>query len=97
MPRTPETLPRHELIGLQVDVVRSSDETVEVVSGNVVDETRQTLVIDTEGTERTVPKQGAVFRFSVDGTTVELDGGLIEGRPEERILKKFPGKWEYTG
>lgn len=96
MPRTPGNLVRHELIGLDVDVVDSSDPGLETVSGRVVDETRNTLVVATGEGERTVPKDVAAFRFALDDARVRVDGGLLVARPEERILKKFPRKWEYA-
>ncbi len=95
-PRTPENLPRHELIGLHVTVVADDDPGREEVSGRVVDETRQTLVVADGAAERTVPKDGATFRFALDDVRVDVDGQLLVGRPEERILKKLPRKWEDT-
>lgn len=97
MPREPDNLVRHELIGLEAEVVESSDENREEVSGKVVDETRQTLVFDTGGGEITVPKEESTFRFKLEDAEVDVDGRLLVARPEERILKKFPRKWEYTG
>lgn len=102
MPRTPDNLVRHELIGLPVTVSKATDPDREDISGRVVDETRNTLVIETGDTETTVPKDESVFRFALedeggeDEILVEIEGTLLVGRPEERILKKFPRKWEYT-
>ncbi len=97
MPRTPENLVRHELIGLAVDVTTSTDPEKEGVTGTVVDETRGTLVVETPGgEEQTLPKAESRFRFELEDTAVGVDGDLLVGRPEERILKKFPRKWEYA-
>lgn len=91
MPRKPGNLVRHELIGLEAEVVESTDPGREGIQGEV-DETRETLEIGS----RTVPKDGSVFRFRLEDEQVRVEGGLLVGRPEERILKKFPRKWEYT-
>jgi ribonuclease P protein subunit POP4 len=97
MPRTPENLVRHELIGLPVTVAESTDATKEGLEGRVVDETRQTLTIQTESDTVQLPKDESVFHFALDsGDVVEVDGSVLVARPEERILKKFPRKWEYT-
>ncbi|MFB6113406.1 MAG: ribonuclease P protein component 1 [Halodesulfurarchaeum sp.] len=66
MPLTPETLPRHELVGLPVRVVSSSDPSRLDIDGRVVDETRQTLLIET-GTSgvKQVPKAGTTFEFAL--------------------------------
>lgn len=96
VPRSPDNLVRHELIGLPVTVAGAADEGMTGTSGQVVDETRQTLVIEQEGEEVQVPKEGTRFRFELDGETVAVEGDILVARPEERILKKFPRKWEYA-
>lgn len=94
MPITPRNLPRHELIGLEVRIKKSSDPTLRNLKGRVVDETYHMLIIEgKDGKERKVAKKNCVFVFKIpDGTRVEVDGKLLVGRPEDRIKKKFP-KW----
>jgi len=77
---------KHELIGLQVAVLRSSDPSLVGVRGLVVDETRNTLVVEAAGREKRVPKEGTRFRFEVQGG-VEVDGDEILFRPEDRTKK----------
>ncbi len=90
---TPENLPRHELIGLECDVVESTDSNQVGISGEVKDETRDTLRIG----EKTVEKENCVFRFTLpSGEKVKLDGELIAKRPEERTGMKLPDRWEYV-
>lgn len=91
---TPYNLIRHELIGLEVKVSKSSDPTKKGLKGKVVDETYNTLKIETkDGKEKIVPKAICVFIFTLpSGTKVEVDGKLLVSRPEDRIKKKFP-KW----
>ncbi len=60
---------RSELIGLDVQVVT---EPYSGISGKVVDETKRTFVIESSGTEKTVPKPGNVFRFAYDGRTIDI-------------------------
>lgn len=82
--RTPENLQRHELIGLPVVVVSSTNPTMVGLKGKVEDETRDTLLIS----GRRVPKAGNTFLFSVGGEKVEIMGVVLQGRPEDRIKKK---------
>lgn len=97
MPRSAENLVRHELIGLHVAVAGSTDAGKAGVEGRVVDETRQAITIQAESGEKRVPKDESVFHFTLEtGEIVEVEGSLLVARPEERILKKFPRKWEYT-
>ena len=93
MPITPENLPKHELIGLKVEVVESTDEKQVGISGEVLDETQSMLRIE----DRKVQKKNCVFRFTLpSGEKVKLDGKLIDKRPEERVGMKLPDKWEYV-
>ncbi len=91
---TPKNLIRHELIGLRVKIVKSSDPTLINVEGVVVDETKNTLVIRRQnGKEIRVQKDICVFRFMLDdGNAVEVSGEVLVARPEDRIKKRVPKK-----
>ena len=79
-------LRKHELIGLQVQVLRATDPGQVRMSGRVVDETRNLLVIEAGGVEKRIPKQGARFRFEIQGG-IEVEGDDIRFRPEDRVKK----------
>lgn len=79
-------LRKHELIGLRVEVLNASDPSQARIRGLVVDETRNTLVVEIEGAEKRIPKQGSRFRFDIQGG-VEVDGDEIRFRPEDRVKK----------
>ena len=87
-------LVRHELIGLQVRIASSTDKTQKGLSGQVVDETYNTLRIETKkGKEKAVVKQNNVFIFTLPNKIkVQVDGRLLVARPEDRIKKKL-AKW----
>jgi len=91
---TPHNLVRHELIGLAVRIAESTDKTQKGLRGRVVDETYNTLKIETKGRkEKAVVKQNNVFIFTLPNKVkVQVDGKLLVSRPEDRIKKKFP-KW----
>lgn len=85
--RNKENLHMHELMGLRVRIVRANDGGMVGMQGTVVNETRETLVIE-EGKERTVPKRGTAFEFTLDdGTSTVLEGDSIAYRPEDRIKR----------
>jgi ribonuclease P protein subunit POP4 len=89
----PDNLVRHELIGLKLRIVSSSNKTLAGLSGKVIDETRNMLVIEkADGKEISVQKETAVFSFEVGSVWVKVDGKALVGRPEDRIKKKFK-KW----
>ena len=79
-------LRKHELIGRSVAVMQSTDPSLVGVRGAVVDETRNTLVVEAGGREKRVPKHGTRFWFDVQGG-VEVDGDEILFRPEDRVKK----------
>ena len=99
MPLTPETLPRHELAGLDVEVVAASNPDAIGIAGTVVTETTKTLGV--EGSDRVwhVPKDTATFRFDVpaDGDTasqsVRVDGSRLVARPARRTEATGDSKW----
>ena len=90
---TPKNLIKHELIGLEVKIVKATNPTLKGRKGKVVDETYKMLVIDVGNKEIKVAKKDCVFRFTLPNKIkVEVDGKLLVGRPEERIKKKLP-RW----
>ncbi|UCH37249.1 MAG: ribonuclease P protein subunit [Candidatus Bathyarchaeota archaeon] len=79
---------RHELIGLDTQVVRSLNPRLEGISGVVVDETKNTLIIHNNTEKKRIPKDIAIFSFStLDGKKVEVNGRELRGRPVDRIKK----------
>lgn len=91
--RTPENLVRHELIGLKAKVVKSLNKKNVGISGKVIDESRNIIVIEKAGgKEVKLSKEHNVFVFSLGRQKVRIDGKILVGRPENRIKKKFK-KW----
>jgi ribonuclease P protein subunit POP4 len=98
---TPAELPYHELIGLLVKVDSSCDPTINGLSGLVIDETRNTLKIETVSGLKsknrliktvTVPKAGTVFVFTLPERisqtgriSVMIDGNITLSQPQNRI------------
>lgn len=91
----PATLPRHELTGLEVCVRDASDPTLVGRSGQVVDETRNTLLISArDGSEIQVPKPITTFEFRTpDGTAVAVDGSRLVARPARRTERRGESVW----
>jgi ribonuclease P protein subunit POP4 len=92
MALTPETLPRHELVGLPVGVVGSTDPSRVGIEGRVVEETTQTVSIETadSGVKR-VPKAGTEFEFwltdeaaaSAEGAGTDVEPAAVAGTAGE--------------
>jgi ribonuclease P protein subunit POP4 len=90
---TPNTL-RWEFIGLEAKVVDSSHPDYVGISGRVVDETRNTLILFNKDRKKTIVKDTATFNFTMsNGTIIEVKGRAIMGRPEKRIKKQVRRRW----
>ena len=77
----------HELIGLDVIVVRSTNPIQKGMEGNIVDETKNTLVIETKRGRKIIMKKGARFKVKLRDGYVNINGDEINYRPHERIKK----------
>ncbi|AEH06751.1 Ribonuclease P protein component 1 [Methanothermococcus okinawensis IH1] len=94
---TPQNILRHELIGLNVEIVKSPNLSLVGIKGKVVDETRNTLIIERfgSGKEIRIPKDVAVFRFELKDKSVDVIGSLLIGRPEDRLKRKIKTIYPY--
>lgn len=81
------TIVLHELIGLKVRVVRCLDKKQKGLQGMVVDESKNTLVVETRAGTRRVIKKTATFKFYNGDKTYTVDGREINFRPHERLEK----------
>lgn len=87
---TPESLARHELIGLDVRVVASSDPGQIGLSGQVVDETRNTFLLETKRNVLRLAKRNTNLIFTLpDGQNVRVYGSILVSQPENRISKRM--------
>ncbi len=95
MPITPQNLAHHELIGLRVRVAKARCRSYKGFSGVVVDETRNTLVVEgLDGKRRRVMKKGCTFHFRLPtGCIVAVEGRVLVGRPEDRLTRRALRKW----
>ena len=90
---TPSIL-QSEFIGLEAEVVRSSNKSQVGIRGKVLDETQKTLTISHKDKEKRVAKETSTFQFTLpDRTVVEVDGKVIVGRPEDRAKKTVRRNW----
>jgi ribonuclease P protein subunit POP4 len=82
---SPHNITRHELIGLEIEVVEASNRNLVGKKGKVIDETRNTLTVRGGGKETRLLKAAIVFRTKVGGELVQVDGKKLVGRPEDRV------------
>jgi ribonuclease P protein subunit POP4 len=86
----PENLARQELIGLRVMVEDCTNPCLKGLSGKVVDETRNTFLLETERGLRRIPKSNTSLIFTLpDGRRVKVAGSVLISQPENRINKRM--------
>ena len=86
----PESLARHELIGLNVFIETHSDRGLVGLSGRIVDETRNTFLLETGRRELRLAKKNAGLIFSLPGgQRVRINGKVLISQPENRISKRM--------
>jgi ribonuclease P protein subunit POP4 len=73
-----------EWIGKHAKVISATNKALAGIEGIIVDETRNTIIIQTEQGVKRVQKHGAVFE--IDGQ--EIEGDKVLAAPEERIKLK---------
>ena len=83
--RSASNLAKHELIGLNVTIASSSDPGLLGRKGRIVDETRDMLIIESNGKEIRVQKEVVTLAFA--DYDIVIDGKKIRYRPEDRIKK----------
>lgn len=87
-PRAVRKQPAHgklpvELIGEEVEVVKSGCRDLQGIEGVVLDETRNTFVLSTSKGRKTIPKKSCVFRVGEN----LVEGKRLCHRPEDRFKK----------
>jgi RNase P/RNase MRP subunit p29 len=74
-------------ISRSISVTDSNDPTLIGLSGIVMDETKRTISLSTNGKSRILAKN--VIKFTIDNIENEMDGKLFSQRSEERINRKY--------
>jgi ribonuclease P protein subunit POP4 len=93
-PVEPRNLLRHELIGLEVRVVKSNQPSHTGTEGTVINETRNTLTINHKGGDKVVAKETSTFQFRLpDGSIMEVEGKNLIKRPEDRVKTRLKKLW----
>lgn len=93
---TPENMARHELIGLLTEVESSTNPCLVSISGRIVDETRNTFLIETPHGMKRIPKAGTSLVVTLpSGQKVRVAGSILISQPENRINKKIQrARWK---
>ncbi|NIP62469.1 MAG: ribonuclease P protein subunit [Nitrosopumilaceae archaeon] len=84
---TKDNLVRHELVGLDVQLVDGSNPQIIGINGTIINETRYMFTLKTKKGIKNVPKNFNSWKFKID-EDVTVDGKLLTKRPFERLVIK---------
>jgi ribonuclease P protein subunit POP4 len=80
-------LAREEFIGQHVTIENCTDPGWISKSGIIIDETKNTFLIEIGNDKKRIVKNTAIFRFQLNGEIIRIKGSKIMFRPEDRIKK----------
>ena len=78
---------RSELIGSMIEVTQSKNNSLIGLKGKVIDETKNTLILESKNKIKKIIKSHIKFKMKVENKIVEINGKLLVSRPEDRIKK----------
>ncbi|MFN3655470.1 MAG: ribonuclease P protein component 1 [Candidatus Nitrosotenuis sp.] len=81
-------LVNNELIGLQTKVVESTNKFIVGLEGKIVDETKSMFTLQTIRGFKMIPKQHNIWKFTLNGQDLLIDGNTLAKRPEDRLKVK---------
>lgn len=80
---------KHELIGLNIKVVDSKNKSDAGIEGTIIDETKNTLIVETIDEKRkTLFKQNIIIEATINNKKIKINGKGLLGRPQDRIKQK---------
>jgi len=85
---TQENIAFHELIGLDAEILASSNKQIVGLSGKIVDETKSMFTLETKSGIKTIPKQNSKWQFKLEDKQAVLDGNMLNRRPQDRLGAK---------
>ncbi len=78
---------KDELIGKQVIIISCTDPSWIQKKGTIIDETKNTFLIQIENKQKRIAKETATFAIYGPEKKTIIDGKRLKYRPEDRIKK----------
>ena len=86
---TIENISKHELIGLDTEIINSPNTQIIGLAGTIVDETKSMFVINTKNGQKNIPKKHNTWKFIANSQEIKLSGAILEKRPYDRVGAKL--------
>ena len=85
---TTDNLSSHEMIGLNTEIIQSSNSQMVGLSGKIIDETKNMFVLNTSTGIKNIPKDINTWRFSINNQQKEISGNTLTKISFERLWRK---------
>lgn len=82
---TIQNITSHEFIGLNTEIIKSTNPQVVGLNGRIINETKSMFTINTEKGSKSIAKSNNNWKFSIEGKDVIVNGSKITKRPFDRI------------
>jgi ribonuclease P protein subunit POP4 len=82
---TADNIHSHEFIGLDTEIVQSTNPQVIGLNGRIINETKSMFTINTENGVKSIAKSTNDWKFSIQNKDIIVDGSKITKRPFDRI------------
>jgi len=82
---TIDNIASHEFVGLNTEIINSTNPQVIGLNGRIVNETKSMFTIITEKGHKSIAKSTNNWKFSIEGKDVVVEGTKISKRPFDRI------------
>jgi len=83
-----DNITSHELIGMDTEIVRSSNRQIIGLNGRIVDETKSMITISTARGMKSIAKSNNDWKFTIDRRDVIVNGSRIAKRSFDRLGAK---------
>ena len=82
---TAENITHHEFIGLDTQIVDSTNSQIIGLNGTIINETKSMFSLNTDNGIKLIPKSNNIWKFNVNNQQVTVDGSKIQKRPFDRL------------
>ena len=85
---TSQNILSHEFVGLETKIIESTNPQIIGLNGKIIEDTKSVFSIETIKGVKKIPKRDSKWRFFLQNSHIDLDGGKISKRPEDRVRGK---------
>jgi len=82
---TADNITSHEFIGLNTEIVKSTNPQVIGLNGRIINETKSMFTINTEKGIKSIAKSTNRWKFLMDNKEMIVEGSKITKRPFDRL------------